>query len=318
MNEIAWVYLTVPFFIHQIRMKGCFFVFPKNKKLMSAEKIESFQRIFRCPLCKEQMRIIHAQSLVCGNQHCFDLAKQGYVNLLARAGRTKYDQKIFEYRRVISKGGLFNPLHAALSEIIRSQLPNNGPVSLLDAGCGEGSHLNRIQMEINQKNTNPLLAVGIDISKEGIGYAAAEYANAIWCVADIANCPFADQQFDFILNILSPANYSEFKRLIADNGLVIKAVPEQSYLKELREVFYEGSDKQVYSNSLTIDHFNDQFELLDVESIRYQADLHESLIEPLLGMTPLAWGTSNERIEKVLRMNMKQVTMDFKILVGKK
>ncbi|RIX52191.1 methyltransferase domain-containing protein [Paenibacillus nanensis] len=264
------------------------------------------------------MNMIHAQSLVCGKQHCFDLAKQGYVNLLTRSGRTKYDKKIFEYRRVISKGGLFNPLHAALSEIIKSQLPNDGPASLLDAGCGEGSHLNRIQMEINRKNTNPLLAVGIDISKEGIGYAAAEYTNAIWCVADIANCPFANEQFHFILNILSPANYSEFKRLVTHNGLVIKAVPEQDYLKELREVFYEGSDKQIYSNSLTIDHFNEQFEVLDVERIRYQADLHEALIEPLLGMTPLAWGTSKERIEKVQRMNLKQVTMDFKILVGKK
>ncbi|WP_227793635.1 putative RNA methyltransferase [Paenibacillus guangzhouensis] len=285
---------------------------------MSAGKIERFQEIFICPLCKKQMQLINLQSLVCSNQHCFDIAKQGYINLLSRASNAKYDKKIFEYRRVIIKSGLFNPLHAAVSGFIMSQLQHNEPVSILDVGCGEGSHLNNIQIEITQKKPNPLLAVGMDISKEGIGFAAAGYSNAIWCVADIANCPFANQQFKFILNILSPANYSEFQRLITDNGLMIKIVPEQKYLKELRDIFYEGSDKQVYSNSLTISHFKEQFKLLDVESIRYQVNLSEALIEPLLGMTPLSWGTSEERIEKILQMNLKQITMDFKILIGKK
>lgn len=299
-------------------MKRVFFVLKKSKKLMSAGKIEKFQEIFICPLCKKQMQMVNLQSLVCSSQHCFDIAKQGYINLLSRVSNAKYDKKIFEYRRVISKCGLFNPLHAAVSEIIISQLPKIEPISILDAGCGEGTHLNNIKIEINQKKLNPLLAVGIDISKEGISFAASEYSNAIWCVADLANCPFASQQFNFILNILSPANYSEFQRLITDDGLVIKIIPEQDYLKELREIFYEGLDKQVYSNSLIISHFNEHFKLLDVESIRYQVNLSAPLIEPLLGMTPLSWGTTKERLEKILLMNLKQVTMDFKILIGEK
>ncbi|WP_262677390.1 methyltransferase domain-containing protein [Paenibacillus sp. J5C2022] len=201
--------------------------------------------------------------------------------------------------------------------MIWNQQASNECISILDAGCGEGYHLNNIQLEINQKKHNTL-AVGIDISKEGISIAAAGYSNAIWCVADIANCPFAGQQFQFILSILSPANYSEFQRLISDNGLVIKVVPDQDYLKELREIFYEGSHKQVYSNFHTTSHFNEHFKLLEVESIRYQVNLHKTLVEPLLGMTPLSWGASKERIEKVLQMNLKQVTMAFKVLIGKK
>lgn len=237
---------------------------------------------------------------------------------MSRASSTKYDKRIFEYRRVICKSGLFNPLYAALSEIMMSRFQGNEPVSLLDAGCGEGSHINRIQIEINRKKSNPLMAVGIDISKEGIRIAATEYSNGIWCVADIANCPFANQQFKFILNILSPANYSEFQRVLSDNGLLIKVVPGEDYLKELRESFYEGSDKQGYSNSLTTNLFKEQFNLSGVESLRYEVNLSESLMEPLLGMTPLSWGASGERIEKVVHMNLKQVTMDFKILVGRK
>lgn len=288
----------------------------KTKKLIRAEIMEKHQDIFRCPLCKKPMQVIRLQSLVCGSQHCFDIAKHGYVNLLSRGIRTKYDQNMFEYRRLISKGGLFNPLYVAVSRIIRNQHSSDEPICLLDAGCGEGSHLNGIQSEINREEPKDLLAVGIDISKEGISLASSEYSNVIWCVADLANGPFSNQQFHFIVNILSPANYSEFRRLLNDNGLVVKVVPGRDYLKELREIFYEGSDKQTYSNSLTISHFNRQFRLLDVEDIRYQVNLSEPLIEPLLGMTPLSWGTSEERIEKVLQLNLKQVTMDFKILIG--
>lgn len=293
-------------------------MFQKSKKLIAAEKMDKYQELFICPLCEKPMQVISLQSLVCSNLHCFDIAKQGYVNLSSRGSSTKYDKKIFECRRRISKGGIFNPLYDAISQIIMSQHLSDEPVSILDAGCGEGSHLNKIQIEINQKKPIPLAAVGVDISKEAISLAAAEYREAIWCVADIANCPFANQQFNFILNILSPANYSEFKRLVADDGLVIKIVPEQNYLKELREIFYEGSDKKGYSNALTISHFNEQFDLLDAVSIQYQVNLNEALIEPLLGMTPLSWGISKDRINKILQINLKQVTMDFKILIGKK
>nr|WP_306812950.1 methyltransferase domain-containing protein [Paenibacillus soyae] len=274
------------------------------------------QEIFRCPLCEKPMQVIDLQRLVCSNQHCFDIAKHGYVNLLSRSIRTKYDKRIFENRRLISKSGLFNPLYAAVSQIIWNQQSSNEPISILDAGCGEGSHLNSIQAELKREKPSALLAVGIDISKEGISFAASENSDTIWCVADLANGPFSNQSFKFILNILSPANYSEFQRLISDNGLVIKVVPGQDYLKELRDIFYKGSDKQTYSNARTISHFNKHFHLSDVESIGYQANLSERLIEPLLGMTPLSWGTSGERIEKVHQLNLKQVTMDFKILIG--
>lgn len=293
-------------------------MFQKSKKLISASIFDKHQEIFRCPLCKKTMQVVHLQSLVCSNHHCFDIAKQGYVNLLSRGISTKYDKKIFEYRRLISKDGLFNPLYGAVSRIIMNHHhhSSNEPIRVLDAGCGEGSHLNNILTELNRTKPMDLLAVGIDISKEGISFAAAGSSSTIWCVADIANCPFQSQKFEFILNILSPANYSEFQRLLSDHGLVIKVIPNQNYLKELREILYMGSDKQTYSNSLTISHFKKQFNLIDVESVRYQVNLSEQLIEPLLGMTPLSWGTSDERIEKVLQLNLKQVTIDFKVLIG--
>ena len=199
------------------------------------------------------MQTIASQRLCCSNKHSFDIARQGYINLLSRAINANYDKKTFAYRRVIGRSGFFDPLHAAVSNLIIDRLPAQEPAGLLDAGCGEGSHLVRIQERLLRHDFAPPWSVGIDISKEGVGCAAAEYSNATWCVADIANCPFASGQFGIVLNLLSPANYSEFRRLIADDGMVIKVIPGRDYLKELREVLYEGSNKQMYSNARTLD-----------------------------------------------------------------
>src|SRR5699024_10380001 len=125
----------------------------------------------------------------------------------------------------------------------------------LDVGCGEGSHLNKLaEMGLNGRK------IGFDISKEGIQLAASHYRSAFWCVADLSHPPFAFQQYDTILNIFSPSNYKEFKRLLAEKGQVLKVVPEEHYLIELRQHFYKGQEeKEVYSNKEVVDHFSDQF-----------------------------------------------------------
>ena len=153
---------------------GCFFVSKHSKKMISAAVIARFQEIFRCPVCSGQMQMINLQSLICSNRHCFDIAKQGYVNLLSLAKKTKYDKGMFEYRRMINRSGFFDPLNAVISDKIINQLRTNEPTSILDAVWGKALHLTKIQEKLFRKTTNSLMAVGIDISKEGISSAAAE------------------------------------------------------------------------------------------------------------------------------------------------
>jgi 23S rRNA (guanine745-N1)-methyltransferase len=298
---------------------GCFFVSKYSKKMISAGLIAEDIEVLRCPICFGQMRMVNLKSLICIHHHCFDVSKQGYVNLLSRAIKSKYDQRMFESRRIICRSGFFEPMYAVISDKIINELHIKGErTMILDAGCGEGSHLYSIREKIRQTTTNPLLAIGVDISKEGINSAAMEYTNAIWCVADLANCPFANDPFNFILNILSPANYAEFQRMISDEGMVIKVIPNSDYLKELRDILYEGTAKQVYSNDNTLDAFSGNFDLIDVERVRYPFTLDKTLIEPLLHMTPLSWGTTKERLQKVQKMNLKEVTIDLTILCGKR
>ncbi len=236
--------------------------------------------------------------------------------MLSHAIQTKYDRQMFESRRIICRSGFFKPLNTRISEIIIRELKfQSEQIKIFDAGCGEGSHLSKIQEIISQNTEKDLLGVGLDISKEGIWMASREYPNTIWCVGDLAKSPLASQQFDFILNILTPANYVEFKRMISPNGCVIKVLPERDYLQELRNVFY--TDKQAYSNDNTLELFRSNFKLIEVERLKYIVPLAPTLIGPLLQMTPLSWGTTKDCLQKALEMNLREITIDLTILAGK-
>ncbi|MDY8025671.1 methyltransferase domain-containing protein [Paenibacillus polymyxa] len=189
---------------------------------------------------------------------------------------------------------------------------------LLDAGCGEGTHLSHIQDKLTWKGITELTSVGMDLSKEGIVAAAKEYPHTLWCVADLAHCPFSNQQFDGVLNILSPSNYAEFTRILSEDGCVLKVIPEQYYLRELRCLYEQKKYKPAYSNDNILSRFKDHFKLLSAERVTYRFMLNADLMKPLLHMTPLSWGATEADWQRVQEINLPYVTVDLLILCGKK
>lgn len=278
------------------------------------------ENMFMCPICKNEMSMNEGYSLVCSNRHCFDLAKQGYINLLTKAVKVDYEQDMLQSRRSICKEGFYNPLIDTLGEMIAALHSDNDSerLSILDAGCGEGSHLIHTVGNLEQRGIEEITGVGIDISKYGVQIAARECPELIWCVADLAKLPFKAEQFDIILNILSPSNYAEFKRVLTPTGVIIKVIPEENYLKELREHFYQHTEKQSYSNEKVVKHFEESFGILEQKRITYRVDLNHEMLEDLVKMTPLSWGAAAEDIEKILALGLDEVTVDLRILTGKK
>jgi 23S rRNA (guanine745-N1)-methyltransferase len=295
---------------------GC--IVKMSKKILCAKLLNKFEEIFKCPVCSSPMRIVDLKSIICTNNHNFDIAKQGYVNFMTRSLLTRYDKELFESRKIIVENRFFEPLHKMISEWIKSEVRlDEKTVKILDAGCGEGSHLFSIKHKISSNSTDEILGVGIDIAKEGILVAAKNYSNMIWCVADLANSPFKDNVFDVVLNILSPANYREFQRLLNHNGIVIKVIPQRGYLKELREVLFDEPNKQSYSNQDIVGRFKANFETVDTFQLSYSIALSRSLIPALIRMTPLSWATSAEKVQALLNRNLSEITIDLDILVGK-
>lgn len=288
-----------------------------SKGILNASLYMENEGIFRCPLCLGQMKLFQLKSLICTNQHCFDLSKYGYVNLLTHALHSKYDKKMFQSRREVFEKNFFSLLNFKISEIILSSIKSSDKqIKILDAGCGEGSSLSEIVGGMNRQLEEETLGVGLDIAKEGVSMASKRFKNMLWCVGDLAKAPFADQQFNYILNILAPANYIEFKRMLADDGRVIKVIPEEGYLKELREILFNRPEQQSYSNDNTFELFKSNFNLCAAERVHYLINIDYTWLEALLYMTPLSWGAGRENILKALDKKIEQVTVDLTILIG--
>ena len=288
----------------------------ETKKNRALKNIRKNQHQFKCPICNGSMLLKDDLNLTCSKNHSFDLSRKGYLNLLASGNHAKYARELFEARQQVCSYGFFDPLIQTLGEMIlnhsRENIPNRA-VSVLDAGCGEGSHLRGLEGILDQ--TIDLSLFGVDIAKEGIKLATSCDSDIIWAVADLAKLPFQQASFDVVLNILSPANYHEFERILVDDGILIKVIPGKSYLGELRSLMFEGKD---YSNDRVADYFSNKFELISSQEIEYRIELNDIILPRLLKMTPLTWGMEAEKQTEINLTNLPFVTADFTILIGVK
>ncbi|MDO4564213.1 MAG: methyltransferase domain-containing protein [Clostridia bacterium] len=258
------------------------------------DNIQSVLDLLRCPLCRGAF-IAEGSSLLCEHGHCFDSNKRGYVNLVPSQRPTKYGEDIFLARSRIFEAGAYEPVAAALNETV-------GDGCVLDAGCGEGFFLSAIQSGAPK--------LGVDLSKEAIAIAAKRDRGVAWMAADLARLPVRDGAVDVLINILSPANYPEFGRVLNREGLLVKLVPNADYLRELRSV----SNKAAYSNEEVVALFRNnvsEFSYLDID---YSVKVSREMKEDFLKMTPLT-SFSDLRQENG---EIESVTISLRMLSGRK
>lgn len=280
-----------------------------KKREIKAAFVKKNQELFQCPICRSSLEVAEFQRFVCSNGHSFDFAKQGYVNLLTKPPKTKYDKTLFQARKIIiNDSPLYKDLHQVIAEKLNQMV--HGKFTIADLGCGEGSHLQKIGKRFDENVT----AVGLDISKEGILLAAKSYEKPIWLVGDLAQLPFQDRSIHVILNILSPSNYQEFTRVLSADGAILKVVPGGNYLQELRKIFFAEEKKDSTQNTRAL--FQKHFELIEVINIHRTYSISEEHVESLLQMTPLLWSVDSEQLEKAGKQ-LKEITVDLDILVGR-
>src|SRR5699024_7770428 len=297
---------------------ACDFLFGKGRNIMMSKKEQSIEilrkniKIFKCPICHSAVKIWEQKSVVCLNNHTFDVAKQGYVNMMAQSSNKYYDQKLFAARQELTNNSdVYTFFHKKIADIVEDSLNNPKKNILLDAGCGEGSHLQNI---LGGGHHDLTTAVGVDIAKEGIVKAAKTDSNSTWLVGDIANIPLVDGSCHVVLNILSPSNYTEFKRVLAPEGRVVKVVPQANYFRELREVFLP--DRVTYRNMETVSLFQQHFHLLKRDRIKYTKAVNREELKNVVHMSPLSWHVGKQQWQTLINQDSFEITIDVDVLVG--
>jgi 23S rRNA (guanine745-N1)-methyltransferase len=288
-----------------------------KKREAIARLIQQHRHLFQCPLCKDPMWM-HDASLVCANKHTFDLSRRGYLNLLLRPPHTRYDTAMLASRRELCRIGFFTPMLEAVSQCMLQEIVTTRQSTVLDAGCGEGSHLTQIIDDLQKASPHGIQGVGVDISKDGIRIAVRDSWHIIWCVADLSRLPFQNRQFDSIVNILSPANYGEFERVLTNEGILIKVVPGNRHLAELRTMFFDAKSHAPDSHERVIRYFSRHFTTIATHHLTYSVTVPREFMKHVIDMTPLSWNVTAEKRQQMLNVGSAAMTVDVHILVGKK
>lgn len=251
--------------------------------------------MFCCPLCKAPL--LGDKVARCPSGHCFDVARQGHVNLLmsnAKGKRHGDDAAMVQARSRFLDKGYYAPLRDKIKKVLGTGL------RVLDSGCGEGYY--------SQSLAEGNKLCGIDISKEAVKTAARRAPDCQFAVASVGDIPLADGTVDCVTCIFAPEG-DEFIRVLKDGGRLITVTPMERHLIELKTAVY---DRPYLNPPVATD--KDGYRLKSGYELKYSVtlDCNED-IEALFKMTPYYYKTGKADQDKLKKLDKLAVSLEFYI-----
>lgn len=229
-----------------------------------------------CPVCGNALEKREKQ-YICANSHSFDIARQGYVNLLTVQHKHSLDpgdtkEQVLS-RRAFLDGGFYAPIAEAL---ITAAKEYGASGEILDVGCGEGYYCSRLSQALN------LPLTGLDISKEAVRWAAGRYKTAQWLCATAAHIPVETGSAGVLTSLFALTLPEEFHRVLRDDGLFLQVVAAEDHLLGLKGIIYD----QLTHKEKHVTQALPGFRLLSSENIRFSFTVEGEQVRQLLSMTP--------------------------------
>lgn len=268
---------------------------------------------FICPLCSQPL--LHEPTRwFCDNNHSFDVAKHGYINLLPvnqKKSRMPGDAtEMVAARQAFLSAGHYAPLRDTVVKMVQTFQPN----TLLDVGCGEGYYTLGLSETAAQ-------VIAVDISKPAVQTTARKASqthkdNIQSIVASAAQVPVAGDCVDVAVSIFSPIIPHELARIIKPAGKLIIAKPAEQHLMALREQLFDDvirHDSDKFIAPLTDEHA--RFTLVEKIPLSFDIQLDHTMLNHLLTMTPYAYKAKPDKRHRVAEQDSLAVTAAFYIYV---
>ncbi len=263
--------------------------------------------VLTCPVCHAPL-VRGEKAFSCEARHSFDIAKQGYVNLLLAGGKHGDNALMINARRRFLSQGYYENLAMALREAVKSHVKEDAV--FLDIGCGEGYYTTFIRQALGKGAG----LYAFDISKDALKYAAKRDGHAVFFAASAYDIPIASDSVDAISLFFSPYAESEIKRTLRTGGIFIMAIPDERHLFGLKQVIYETP----YLNRPEKTEI-EGFRLLSDIPLRKEIVLTDKEdIAALFSMTPYYYKTAEKDKEKLYALSYLATETDFRLLVYQK
>lgn len=254
-----------------------------------------------CPICQAALQR-QANSLICESRHSFDIAKEGYVNLLPpnkkRTAEPGDRASMVAARREIHNAALYMPLADQLCSLVSENAPHG---EVLDIGCGEGYYDGHINTQLPHVNLT-----GIDIAKPAVRSAAKKYKSNSYAVASSNALPLPAQSIDLCFSIFAPTNSDELSRVLKGGGAYIEVGPGPSHLYQLREALYSNAHEHKPLRTEIAG-----LQLVETGDLDYLNDLTTPLVRAIIEATPMAHRGDPNMKSSLLERPSMQLTFAF-------
>lgn len=251
-----------------------------------------------CPVCRAPLRR-SGDDFSCAAKHRLNVNRKGCLNVLSQQVDSCYDSALFDARRRVFASGCYDTVIDAIEALLPA-----GVHRLLDAGCGDGWYLNALLSRHEDWR-----GAGVDISRDAMIRATDLPCTALWVVGDLRRLPFADGSFTAVLDVLTPASYDEFRRVLAPDGLLIKVYPGSGYLRELRQA--RGMD--AYAEGQVDAYLRERTRVLGERHVTVTHLVTPELWRDFVRMTPLMQDLSSAEKEAIADRPAQCVTVDLHV-----
>jgi 23S rRNA (guanine745-N1)-methyltransferase len=265
--------------------------------------------VLSCPL--DGLPLVQdGKRLLCAHGHSFDIARQGYVNLLGASDKRSQDpgdsKGMVNARREFLDTGHYLPVANRLVDLLKPVISCNSVI--VDAGCGEGYYLQQLQTQLESTADCQPSLIGFDISKWAV-QAASRRLSATWLVASNRNIPVAANSADCVLSLFGFPVFESFKKALKEGGSLVCVNAGPRHLIELREIIYpeiKHSESTVVQQALAAGFTAGETSTLEFKT----AALNREEIQLLLTMTPHLFRASHAGKERAAQLDQLAVTVD--------
>ncbi len=244
----------------------------------ASEALRGITGLLACPVCTGTLTLA-GPALVCERRHSFDVARQGYVNLLGQAPPRNADTTAMcDARDRFLASGHYDPVREAVIHA------TGLAARLLEVGAGTAWYLAGVLDALPAA-----LGLATDVSVAAVRRAARAHVRAAAVVADTwAGLPLQDGSVDAVLCVFAPRNGAEFARVLPRGGRAVVAAPGPEHLVELRTrlgLLGIGPDKPASIAGA----LGDDFQLFETQQVGRAMTLTDAEATRLVAMGPNAF-----------------------------
>lgn len=237
----------------------------------------------RCPVCAQGLEL-DGRTVRCPAGHAYDLAKQGYLSLLAGPLRFTGDSAdMVGARERFLDAGHFAGLMNAVADIGARHLSGQDEPIVAELGAGTGHYLARV-LEASPEASG----IAVDASKPAARRAARAHARAASVLSDAWSAlPIADGSLGMVMSVFAPRNAAESARMLAPGGVVLVLTPTSLHLAELVTALGLVQVDERKSDRLEAT-MGEHFTAVESVRIEYPMSLSHKDIEDVVAMGPSA------------------------------